>query len=128
MRHPGASQRVKGSPPASHCGNRSHPVASGQMSIVRPVVVAVLLLLPVVLAHLGVGTKKAWGMYALGAPIFFFIFAIAGWISSFAMTLTVETETLRPLGSFAGSSFAFGCCAFFGGAFAEKRAGNRQRA
>ena len=97
------------------------------MGIVRAVFAAVLLLLPLVLAHLGVGTKKAWGMYALGAPFFFFIFAVAGWLSSFGMTLMGETETLRPLGSFAGSSFAFGCCAFFGGAFAEKRAGNRGR-
>ena len=86
-----------------------------------------LLFAPFVISRLGFGTKRLWSQYALVAAGFFGIFAIAGWVVHIGMDVTGEQQLLRILDDFAGISFAFACCAFCGGAFAERAAGNMRR-
>jgi hypothetical protein len=95
--------------------------------LLRTCFVLVLLFLPLIISRLGFGTKRFWGGYALVAAGLFGVFAVAGWLVGFGMDVIGELRVLGPLHDFAGISFAFTCCAFFGGAFAEKAAGKMRR-
>jgi hypothetical protein len=86
-----------------------------------------LLFVPLVISRLGFGTKGFWKTYALFGAGFFGTFAIAGWLVTIGMDAVAEHQVLYTLSDFAGISFLFCCCAFCGGAVAEKTAGKMRR-
>lgn len=90
-------------------------------------IVLVLLFVPMIVSRLGRGSKRFWTEYALWMGGFFLIFALAGWLVRVGLYVTGESQVLQVVSDFAGISFVFAACAFFGGALAENVAGKMGR-
>jgi hypothetical protein len=84
----------------------------------RTAIALALLLGPVILSRLGIGSKGGWGTYTLVSPGIFLTFAVTAPL----VRLGMGFSALGSFGEFSGVSFAFAALAYIGGAFAESAA------